>query len=406
MKSLIDIVPDDWDTEKIKSFSTTYSGGTPSSGIDEYYLGDIPWVKSSELKEKYILQTEEHITEKAIKESSARYVEPETILFALYGATAGDCAILKIRATVNQAVLAIPIDDDKIDRDFLFYAIKRKTGNLIAISQGGGQPNLSKGIVDKVPISFPKNTKEQQKIASILTKVDEAIQTVKNTIEKAERLKKALMQNLITGKLKPEGTWRSEDEFYEDEKFGKYPKDWSFGRFKEFAVLQRGKDLTDNEVVPGPYPVVKSNGIQIYHNAYFVEPPGVVTGRSGTIGKVFYIDDKFWAHNTSLYIKDFKGNNEKYIYYLILRMKFNQYYAGTTVPTLNRNDIHKVRVAIPKTVDEQTDIVKKIDSVQDIPNNKNLKIQKLKRLKKALMQNLLTGKVRVKLNEPIKEKTE
>ena len=140
-------------------------------------------------------------------------------------------------------------------------------------------------------------------------------------------------------------------------------------------MINAEQNLTDNEVIPGPYPIVKSNGIQIYHNAYFAEPPGVVTGRSGTIGKVFYIDDKFWAHNTSLYIKDFKGNNEKYIYYLILRMKFNQYYAGTTVPTLNRNDIHKVRIAIPKTVDEQTYIVKKIDSIQDILNNKNLKIK-------------------------------
>jgi type I restriction enzyme S subunit len=78
-------------------------------------------------------------------------------------------------------------------------------------------------------------------------------------------------------------------------------------------------------------------------------------------------------------------------------MKFDQYFAGTTVPTLNRNDIHKIKVAIPKSIDEQIEIVKKIDSADQIIETKEQKIQKLERLKKALMQNLLTGKVRVKV---------
>ena len=283
---------------------------------------------------------------------------------------------------------------EKIDTKLFAYLISREAFKPVAVV---GNNKLMNNVMGKIKISYPKDILEQRKIASILTKVDDAIQAVKNTIEKAERLKKSLMQNLLTGKLKPNGTWRTDDEFYEDEKFGRYPKDWSFGRFKEFSVLQRGKDLTDNEVIKGVYPVVKSNGIQIYHNNYFVDPPGVITGRSGTIGKVFYIEEKFWAHNTSLYVKDFKGNNQKYIYYLIMRMKFDQYYAGTTVPTLNRNDIHKIKVAIPKSVDEQIAIVQKINSVDKTVITKQQKIQKLERLKKALMQNLLTGKVRVKI---------
>jgi type I restriction enzyme, S subunit len=169
-----------------------------------------------------------------------------------------------------------------------------------------------------------------------------------------------------------------------------------FSRFKDFSVLQRGKDLTDNDVQTGKFPVVKSNGVQIYHNQYFVEPPGVVTGRSGTIGKVFFIDEKFWAHNTTLYVKDFKGNYPKFIYYLILRMDFRRYYAGTTVPTLNRNDIHRLKIAIPKNYDEQKDIADKFDECDKIIHEKQIKIQTLQRLKKSLMQNLLTGKVRLK----------
>lgn len=397
MKSLIDIVPDDWDTEKIKSFSTTYSGGTPSREIDEYYLGDIPWVKSSELKEKYILQTEEHITEKAIKESSARYAEPETILFALYGATAGDCAILKIRATINQAVLAIPIDDDKIDRDFLFYAIKRKTGNLIAISQGGGQPNLSKGIVDKVPISFPKNTKEQQKIATILTKVDAAIQAVKNTIEKAERLKKALMQNLLTGKLKPDGTWRRDDEFCEDEKFGKYPKDWQLKKWGELISLEYGKSINGDK--EGDIPVYGTNGQIGFTSKPLYTDAGIIVGRKGAYREIHYSSKPFWVIDTAFYVKPKIEFNMKWAFYALKRINLNCFDSGSAIPSTNKKDVYFNRVIVPKR-DEQNEIVNCIDNIVTTIDHKRLKIQKLERLKKALMQNLLTGKVRVKMSEP------
>jgi len=119
----------------------------------------------------------------------------------------------------------------------------------------------------------------------------------------------------------------------------------------------------------------KSNGVQIYHNDFVCEPPGVVTGRSGTIGKTFFIEERYWPHNTTLYIKDFKGNYSKFIFYLIQSMKFERYYAGTTVPTLNRNDIHRIRVAIPNNIEEQKAICDKIDSVENILQSKQIKIK-------------------------------
>lgn len=267
---------------------------------------------------------------------------------------------------------------------------------ISSVSEGTtGLGNLDMRYLRNIDINYPESPTEQASIANILSSVDEAIESVKKSIEAAEKLKKSLMQNLLTGRMKPDGTFRTEEEFYEDEKFGKVPIGWEVNRFKEFAVLQRGNDLTDNDVVQGDYPVVKSNGVSIYHNKYFVEPPGVVTGRSGTIGKAFYIEERFWAHNTTLYVKDFKGNVPKYIYYLILSMDFSRYYAGTTVPTLNRNDIHKLKVIIPKVLEEQQKIVSVLDASNVIINDKQNQIITLERLKKSLMQNLLTGKVRV-----------
>jgi type I restriction enzyme S subunit len=290
-----------------------------------------------------------------------------------------------------------PKDNSDILPDYFFRWLTSHNvqERITSVSEGTtGLGNLDIRYLRNMDIHFPEKH-EQTAIAAMLSKVDEAIAAVQDSIAAAERLKKSLMQNLLTGRMKPDGTLRTEEEFYLDEKFGRVPKGWRCDKFKEFAVLQRGSDLTDNDVVSGIYPVVKSNGVSIRHNRYFVEPPGVVTGRSGTIGKAFYIEEKFWAHNTTLYVKDFKGNVPKYIYYLILSMDFSRYYAGTTVPTLNRNDIHKLKVAIPETFEEQQQIALLLDESHNIINKKRNKIAVLERLKKSLMQNLLTGKVRV-----------
>lgn len=285
-------------------------------------------------------------------------------------------------------------DRNKFDLTYLSYLLNSDEVQKHFVSRASGSGiryTLSLNDFRSVKIRVPEKA-VQIKIANILSKVDEAIESVQNSIVAAERLKKSLMQNLLTGKMKPDGTFRTPEEFYTDEKIGQVPNGWKSGRFKEFAILQRGCDLTDNEVMPGRFPVVKSNGVTIRHNQFFVHPPGVVTGRSGTIGKAFYIEEKFWAHNTTLYVKDFKGNVPKYIYYLILSMDFSKYFAGTTVPTLNRNDIHKLKVSVPELYEEQQKIVylldescKRMEQLQD-------KISILECLKKSMMQTLLIGK--------------
>jgi type I restriction enzyme S subunit len=296
----------------------------------------------------------------------------------------------------------IPKNIKEINPKYFYYWLNSNDiqSKISSISEGTtGLGNLDLRHLRNSYFEYPKNPEEQTAITGILTKVDEAINSTQNSIKAAEKLKKALMQNLLTGKLKPDGTWRKEDEFYTDEKYGKYPLDWNLSRYKDFAVLQRGKDLTDNNVIKGIYPVVKSNGVKIHHNEYFVEPPGVVTGRSGTIGNVFYLEEKFWSHNTSLYVKDFKGNNPKFIYYFMQRMDFRKHFAGTTVPTLNRNDVHRLKISIPKSNIEQEEIASKIESFDEILEQKTDKIKNFKRLKKSLMQNLLTGKKRVEVEK-------
>ena len=261
---------------------------------------------------------------------------------------------------------------------------------MLVRHRGGISNSFIKGLY------LPKPKKStQEKIASILSGVDKNIEHTKKTIEKAEKLKKSMMQNLLTGKIKPDGTKRREDEFYIDGKFGKVPKNWDIGKVKDFFVLQRGYDLPDSQVKNGKYPVVKSNGVDIYHNEYKETGPGVITGRSGSIGNVNYINSNYWPHNTSLFIKDFKGSYPKFIYYYLQYMHLERLLAGTSVPTLNRNDVHRIKIIFPQN-NEQKQITKLLDSIISRIKNLDFKMLKIKKLKKSLMQNLLTGKIEVK----------
>ena len=117
-------------------------------------------------------------------------------------------------------------------------------------------------------------------------------------------------------------------------------------KFDDLVRLNRGFDLPDSQVVEGEYPVVASTSIKTYHKEYKIEPPVVVTGRSGTLGKVQYINEKCWPLNTTLYAKDYRDNYPLYVYYYLQTLHLEQYNAGAGVPTLNQNHLQKLKILV------------------------------------------------------------
>lgn len=195
-------IPESWEVVKLGEVSTSFSGGTPSRRITEYYEnGTIPWVKSGEVNQSNIENTEERITEKAIRESSARIIKPNSILVALYGATAGNVGRLRIEAASNQAVLAINSKNSNISNDFIYHYLKQTTKELISLTQGSGQPNLSKSIIVKLEITVPSK-EEQKQIVDILTTIDSKLEVLESKKQHYQDLKKGLMQQLLTGKIR------------------------------------------------------------------------------------------------------------------------------------------------------------------------------------------------------------
>jgi type I restriction enzyme S subunit len=162
-------------------------------------------------------------------------------------------------------------------------------------------------------------------------------------------------------------------------------------RIGDFAPLQRGFDLPTSQIQIGRYPVVYSNGILNFHNRFQVKGPGVVTGRSGTIGNVTFVEDDYWPHNTALWVTSFKGNVRRFVFYLYTTLRFEQFASGSGVPTLNRNDVHAFKVKVPNDPDEQT-------AITAILSDMDAEIAALEEklaIKQGRMQELLTGRIRL-----------
>ena len=133
----------------------------------------------------------------------------------------------------------------------------------------------------------------------------------------------------------------------------------------DVCTLQRGFDLPTRDRVSGAFPLVSSSGIIDTHHEGPIKAPGVVTGRSGSIGNLFYVKEDFWPLNTTLYVRDFHGNDPRFVYHLLYQFDLKRFAGGTGVPTLNRNDVHDVIVHVPNSVGEQQRIVAILDEAFD-----------------------------------------
>ena len=182
---------------------------------------------------------------------------------------------------------------------------------------------------------------------------------------------------------------------YKQTEAGVIPDDWLHLSLGRVSKLQRGFDLPHRSREKGEIPIITSSGFGEYHSESRVQGPGVVTGRYGTIGEVFYIQENFWPLNTTLYVKDFYGNDPLYISYLLRRIDFHTHSGKSGVPGINRNDLHEIVVALPPTRTEQEAIAKALSDADALIEALDQVITKKRQIKQGAMQELLTGKRRL-----------
>lgn len=171
---------------------------------------------------------------------------------------------------------------------------------------------------------------------------------------------------------------------------------WQWVRFDQVALLQRGYDLREQDCIPGPYPVVTSSGIVGTHCEFRARGPGVVTGRSGSVGRVHYVEEDFWPHNTALYVKDFMGNNSRYVFYLMQWVNTKKVSSGTGVPTLDRKEVHKLTVPLPPLPEQQriaASLAEKMATVDRAREAAEAELAAINALPAALLHRAFSGEL-------------
>ena len=177
-------------------------------------------------------------------------------------------------------------------------------------------------------------------------------------------------------------------------RFPEFSGEWETKTMLEIAPLQRGFDLPKGNIRPGDIPVVYSNGIMSTHNQSKCIGPGVITGRSGTIGSFTFIPNgPYWPHNTALWVTNFCGNVPLFIYHLYSHIGIVRFASGSGVPTLNRNDVHKHITSIPSNLREQNKIASFLSLLDDRIETQSKIIEEQETLLKSLADSLISSKV-------------
>jgi type I restriction enzyme S subunit len=225
-------IPSHWRIGKLSKIAFTSSGGTPSRARNDFYGGNILWVKSGELKDNWIEDTEEKITDEGLRNSSAKVFPANTLLVALYGATVGKTALLKRDAATNQAVCAINPLNNSFDTQFLqFYFIEIRP-MLLRSRAGGAQPNISQTILNSLEIILPP-IPEQTAIAKILRSIQDAKEARQRERALEQERRTALMEYLLTN-----GT---SGEQHKQTEIGEMPKTWGVAKLSNVAIVIMGQ---------------------------------------------------------------------------------------------------------------------------------------------------------------------
>ncbi|WP_367565364.1 restriction endonuclease subunit S [Lacrimispora sp.] len=267
-----------------------------------------------------------------------------------------------------------------IDSYFLFSHIQEEqfVKDVLDRSTGTSYPAIKSNDLAEIEIKVPVDSGEQEKVGSFFRTLDDTIALHKGQLDKLKLLKKSCLQQMFP----------KNGEKVPRIRFADFHGEWEERKVSEIAPLQRGFDLPVSGMITGGYPVVMSNGIGGYHNKYKVKGPGVVTGRSGTIGKMQYIECDYWPHNTALWVTSFKNSIPKYIYYMYQKLDLSKYGTGSGVPTLNRNDVHDCVIPIPKT-EEQIKITEHLSNLDNLITLHAGRITELKKFKKICLQKML-----------------
>ena len=392
----------DWIECSLGEVCFTTSGGTPSRNNKSFYEGKIPWIKSGELNSNLILDSEEHISEEAIKKSSAKVFPKGTLLFALYGATIGKMATLGIDAATNQAVCGIYESDALVSKYLYNYLFYRKNF-LIQQGIGGAQPNISQTILKKLSVPLAPLVEQKaivKKIEELFSSLDSGIADLKKAQEQLVIYRQAVLKKAFEGEL-TNSVMRKEELSSLSTKIGdglhgtpKYDEHGSY-----FFI--NGNNLNNGKIHIKPE-TKKVNEEEYLKYQKDLNDKTVFVSINGTIGNTaFYNNEPVILGKSACYINLKSEMDKKYLRFNFLSSEFINYAlknaTGSTIKNVGLKTMRDYLVPLPENKQEQSKIVREIESRLSVCDKveESLKesLEKAKALRQSILKKAFEGKL-------------
>ena len=349
------------------------SGGTPSRNHSEYYEdGTIPWVKTGDLKDKYLFETDEKISQLGLENSSARIYLKNTVLLAMYGATIGATSILKIDAATNQACAAFSPREDTLPA-YLYAFLESQKDKFIKDAVGGAQPNLSAGYLKTIEFKLP-SLEQQTRITRNLSKIDELLLLRKQQIAKLDELVKARFVEMFGEPMSN-------------------PMGWKRVRFDSISENLDSKrvPVTESDRKDGIYPYYGASGIVDWINDYIFDEDILLVSEDGanllmrSAPIAFSVSGKSWVNNHAHVVRFHDFATQKFIEIYFSLIDISEYITGTAQPKLNQAKLNAMLFCWPPLA-LQNQFATFVERVDQQKQTVQQSLEKLELMKKALMQ--------------------
>ena len=426
-----------WDAINLGSVATIEVGGTPSTTVPAYWGDDIPWMSSGDVHQRRIVDVPGRIRAAGLRASNAKIIPSPAVAIALagQGKTRGTVALTLRPLCTNQSVALVRGREGVLDNGYLFHALDIQYEDLRAWSAGGGRAGLSKALLEAVTLSVPP-LPEQRHIAEILDTADRAIGETEALLSKLKRMKTGLMHDLLTRGVDESGQLRDPDahpEQFKDSLLGRVPGEWEIttlgsvildaGGFVQTGPF--GSQLHAYEYVSKGVPVVMPQDIQDGHisseqiarvtpekasslGRHRVAAGDVLFARRGDLERCAAIDEHTvgWLCGTGcLLVRPSKSKLDSRWLAAVYRHDLSQRQilaraVGTTMVNLNTGLLASLSIAKP-SLNEQRRIAEILDAHDGRIRAEEAYRDKLKLQKKGLMEDLLTGRVRVKTTQEV-----
>ena len=369
------------------------SGGTPKSTNLSYYGGEIPWLNTKEIDFNRIYSTEKTITDSGLNNSSAKWIVPNTVTVAMYGATAGKSCIVKVPMTTNQACCNLTINDEVADYEFVYYTLKNDYTTLASLANGGAQQNLNAQIIKDYVLQMP-SLADQRRIASILSSLDRKIELNNKINADLEEMAQAIFKN-----------WFVDFEPFKDGKFvdselGMIPEGWEVGSLGDFCNVFTGKKNTNQAIEKGLYPFfscapepLASNDAIFNGKAIIIAGNGSYTGRTSFYNGGFDLYQRTYACT----IREQDKENLMIFFYHMMKQFFEPVKMGGTrgssIPYIVMGDITQQK--FPYSEEWLIRFSNIVNSMMDRKLRIDKENSRLSLLRDTLLPRLMSGELEV-----------